>query len=104
MAAIVAVLGLSASSQAGLLDEISQLGTNLLTVSPGRTLEGGDAELPAEAESMIARIGPVTAVSATGAVHGAKVYRSDRIPRVETNGLGVLAARVSLPPAIGATT
>ncbi|HWE10741.1 MAG TPA: ABC transporter permease, partial [Solirubrobacteraceae bacterium] len=33
VAAIVAVLGLSASSQAGLLDEISKLGTNLLTVS-----------------------------------------------------------------------
>ncbi|HEY1486282.1 MAG TPA: ABC transporter permease, partial [Micromonosporaceae bacterium] len=32
VAAIVAVLGLSSSAQAGLLDEISRLGTNLLTV------------------------------------------------------------------------
>ena len=32
VAAIVAVLGLSASSQAGLLAEIATLGTNLLTV------------------------------------------------------------------------
>ena len=37
VAAIVAVLGISASSQAGLLDEINQLGTNLLTVSNGET-------------------------------------------------------------------
>ena len=36
VAAIVAVLGLSASSQAGLLAEISKLGTNLLTVTNGQ--------------------------------------------------------------------
>jgi putative ABC transport system permease protein len=33
VAAIVAVLGLSSSSQAGLLAEIDKLGTNLLTVT-----------------------------------------------------------------------
>jgi putative ABC transport system permease protein len=33
VAAIVAVLGLSSSSQAGLLAEINRLGTNLLTVT-----------------------------------------------------------------------
>ena len=43
VAAIVAVLGLSASSQAGLLNEINQLGTNLLTVSNGQSLTGGTA-------------------------------------------------------------
>ena len=36
-AAIVAVLGLSASSQAGLLAEIDRLGTNLLTAEAGRS-------------------------------------------------------------------
>ena len=40
VAAIVAVLGLSASSQAGLLAEINRLGTNLLTVSNGQRLDG----------------------------------------------------------------
>ena len=59
VAAIVAVLGLSASSQAGLLAEISQLGTNLLEVTNGQTLFGGTAELPKAAPAMIARIGPV---------------------------------------------
>ena len=42
-----AVLGLSASSQAGLLAEIARLGTNLLTVQNGQTFTGGTAELPA---------------------------------------------------------
>ena len=46
-AAIVAVLGLSSSSQAGLLAEIDRLGTNLLTVAPGQSLTGGKAVLPA---------------------------------------------------------
>ena len=35
--AMVAVLGISASSQAGLLAEIDRLGTNLLTVENGQT-------------------------------------------------------------------
>ncbi len=42
----VAVLGLSASSQAGLLAEISKLGTNLLTVTNGQTVFGQTAQLP----------------------------------------------------------
>jgi len=36
--AIVAVLGLTASSQAAVLAEIARLGTNLLTVTNGQTL------------------------------------------------------------------
>jgi len=45
-AAIVGVLGLSASSQAGLIAEINRLGTNLLTVEAGQSLTGGPAQLP----------------------------------------------------------
>jgi putative ABC transport system permease protein len=102
IAAMVAVVGISSSSREQLDRELAALGTNLLTVAPGQTVEGQNAKLPAEAEAMIARIGPVTAVSATGAVSNAKVYRSDKIPKVETNGLSVLAARVSLPQTVGA--
>ena len=43
-AAIVAILGLSSSSQAGLLAEIDRLGTNLLTVEAGQSLTGQDGE------------------------------------------------------------
>ena len=62
VAAITAVLGLSASSQAGLLAEIARLGTNLLTVQNGQTLTGGTAELPVTAPGMIARLPGVTQV------------------------------------------
>src|SRR6202012_5313281 len=43
VAAIVAVLGLAASSQAALLAKIQALGTNLLTVTNGQALTGQTA-------------------------------------------------------------
>ena len=46
IAAIVAVLGISESSKAGLLAQLDRLGTNLLTVAPGQTFGGEDAVLP----------------------------------------------------------
>lgn len=102
VAAIVAVLGLSASSQAGLLAEIDKLGTNLLTVQNGQTLFGQNAELPLAAPGMIARIGPVQQVEETGSTT-ANVYRSPLVPSVETGGLSVLAASLGLPATVGTT-
>ena len=101
VAAIVAVLGLSSSSQAGLLAQIDKLGTNLLTVSNGQTLFGDNAELPLAAPGMIARIGPVEQVQYTGST-SVKVYRSPLIPAVNTNALSVQAASLGLPRTVGA--
>jgi putative ABC transport system permease protein len=101
VAAIVAVLGLSASSQAGLLDEISQLGTNLLTVANGQTLGGDTAELPVAAPAMISRIGPVTAVDDTGVVDNVNTYRSPLIPTINSNALSVQATSLGLPQTVG---
>ena len=101
VASIVAVLGLSSSSQAGLLREIDRLGTNLLTVSKGQTFTGAEAELPVTAPSMIERMPGVEREADTGLVQDAKVYRSPLIPSAETNGLQVQAARLNLLPAIG---
>ncbi|TMM18720.1 MAG: ABC transporter permease [Actinobacteria bacterium] len=103
IASIVAVLGLSSSSQAGLLNEINQLGTNLLTVTNGQNLFGQTAELPAAAPGMIARIGPVTNVQDTGLVPGISAYRSPFIPSVETNALSVDAASLGLLETAGTT-
>ena len=100
VAAIVAVLGLSSSSQAGLLAEIDRLGTNLLTVTNGQTLFGKPAELPTAAPGMIGRIGPVQQVQYTGAVD-ATVFRSPLIPAINTNALSVIAASLGLPGAVG---
>jgi putative ABC transport system permease protein len=101
VAAIVAVLGLSASSQAGLLAEIAQLGTNLLTVQNGQSFNGDIAELPLAAPSMIARLPGVQRVQSTGQVAGVNVFRSPLIPAIETNALQVQAASLGLPAAVG---
>jgi putative ABC transport system permease protein len=103
IAAMIAVVGISSSSHEELDRRLAALGTNLLTVSPGHTLNGQTAELPPEAEAMIGRIGPVTATSAVGTIPNVKVYRSDRIPVEVTNGLSAFAARVTLPATVGAT-
>ncbi|MFB4267825.1 ABC transporter permease [Nonomuraea sp. GTA35] len=102
VAAMVAVLGLSASSQAGLLAEIDKLGTNLLTVTPGQTMGGSDAKLPKDAPAMIARIGPVDMAEHTGKT-GASAYRSPYIPSINTNALTVSAASLGLPAAVRTT-
>lgn len=100
VAAIVAVLGLSSSSEAGLLAEINTLGTNLLTVTNGQTLFGQTAELPLAAPGMIGRIGPVTDVQDTGTVN-VDAFRSPLIPSIDTNALSVDAATLGLPKAVG---
>jgi putative ABC transport system permease protein len=103
VAAIVAVLGLSASSQAGLLAEIDRLGTNLLTATNGQSFTGQSAPLPLAAPAMIARIEPVTTVADTAAIDGANVFRSPLIPTIDTNALTVEAASLNLPAAVGAS-
>ena len=101
VAAIVAVLGLAASSSAALLAEIQALGTNLLTVTNGQTLTGVPAELPEAAPGMIARLPGVTSAQDTGTVSGVDVYKSPYIPSGDTNALSVDAATVGLPAAAG---
>ncbi|MCZ7377894.1 ABC transporter permease [Micromonospora sp. WMMC250] len=102
IAAMIAVVGISSSSRAELDRALDALGTNLLTVEPGNTLFGADAQLPEESIAMIGRIGPVTDVSATGQVSDAKVYRSDRIPAAETGGIATRAVRLDLLATVGA--
>jgi putative ABC transport system permease protein len=101
VAAIVAVLGLAASSQALLLNEIQALGTNLLTVTNGQTPTGQLAELPLASPRMIARLPGVTRVQETGTVNGINAYRSPLVPPVETNALVVAAASLGLPAVAG---
>jgi len=100
VAAIVAVLGLARSSQAGLLAEISRLGTNLLTVTNGQSITGQPAQLPGAAPAMIGQLPGVTAVQYTATV-GADAYRNPLVPSVDTNGLSVDAASLGLPAVVG---
>ena len=95
-AAIVGVLGLSSSSQAGLLAEIDRLGTNLLSVEAGQSLTGAAVRLPAEAPARITHVNGVDEVAHTALVKDAKAYRSALIPPAKTGGIQVRAASLNL--------
>lgn len=103
IAAMAAMIGVSTVSRAGLLSQIEALGTNLLTVAPGHTLNGGQARLPEDVTGMVLRIPGVTSASAIGGVPGVTVRRTDRIDPEETSGIGVFAARLDLLGPLGAT-
>jgi putative ABC transport system permease protein len=95
-AAIAGVLGLSSSSQAGLLAEINRLGTNLLTVEAGQSLTGGAAKLPREAPARLTHLDNVQQVADTALMKEEKVYRNSMIPVAETGGLQVRATSLNL--------
>jgi putative ABC transport system permease protein len=96
-AAIVAVLGLSSSSQAGLLAEIDRLGTNLLTVEAGQSLTGGEAKLPREAPARLTHLDNVERLAHAGLMKDEKVYRNSLIPEGNSGGLQVQATSLNLP-------
>ena len=102
IAAMVAVVGTSTSSRAKLDRLLNSLGTNLLTVAPGRTLFGENATLPDRSVPMIGRIATVQSVSAIGQLAEAKVYRTNKIPVTESGGIGTYAARTDLLHTVGA--
>jgi putative ABC transport system permease protein len=96
IAAIVAVLSVTRSSEADLLAQIDRLGTNLLTVVNGQSIQGIESELPTTASSMIRRVPGVAHVAPTAELAHAAVYRNDRIPAFETGGLAVRVAEPTL--------
>jgi putative ABC transport system permease protein len=103
IAALVAVLGITRSSQAALLAEIDQLGTSLLTVTNGQTLNGQEAELPGSATAMIRRVAGVEQAAPTAILGRARVYRTGKVPVFDTGGLAARAADPALLAVLGAT-
>jgi putative ABC transport system permease protein len=96
IASIVAVLGVTASSQSDLLARIDALGTNLLTVVDGQNLGGGEIPLPAAAPTMIRAVDGVTGVAPTAELPAVHAYRTDLVPVTRTGGLTVRAADTNL--------
>jgi putative ABC transport system permease protein len=96
VAAMVAVLGISDSSRAGLLAELNELGTNLLTVSPGQDFFGQNAQLPEAANRAVRHLATVRSAAAVTSVSGATARRTGYIESAETSGLTVYAAEAQL--------
>jgi len=99
--AMVAVVGVSSSSQANLLATIDALGTNLLTVAPGTSFFGATEVLPNTAVPMIHHMGNVDSDVAVYQVPSAIVLRSPYVPSEQTGGIGVDAAGDNLPQVLG---
>jgi putative ABC transport system permease protein len=102
IAAMVAVVGISASSRADLIADIDALGTDMLRVAPGQTMFGDSSTLPASARDTAGRIGPVTQASGMTYVAGA-VRRSPFIDDSVTGGIAVVAADTDLLAAASAS-
>jgi putative ABC transport system permease protein len=101
IAAMVAVLGISESSKAGLVAELNELGTNLLTVQPGQTFAGANAALPEAADLAVRNLSSVQNAAAVTTVGSATARRTQYIEAAETSGITVEAADLNLLATLG---
>jgi ABC-type antimicrobial peptide transport system permease subunit len=100
IATMVAVIGISASSKEQLLRRLDTLGTNMLTVSAGKSLFGDASKLPEASLAMVKRIQPVQTAAATGTIE-VTVRRTPKIDEAVTGGLAVKAASPELLTTLG---
>ena len=105
IAAMLAVVGISASGRADLQRTLDTLGTNLLTVAGGdNNNAAGSVQIPDGAVGMIERIAPVQNAAAISELpDDVHVYRNDHIPAQQTNGIRAYAADLDLLPTVGAS-
>lgn len=101
IAALVAVLGISQSSQASLLAQIDSLGTNLLSVQPGQSFSSDTVTLPPESVPRIAHTPTVGQTAAVYTVMNTTVRRTQYVDPANTGGIAVEAADRTLPATLG---
>jgi putative ABC transport system permease protein len=102
IAAMVAVVSLSASSRERLNVQLAALGTNLLTATPGQSLSGQPVPLPSGAAGRVERIPGVRAAATTAQLDDRHVYRNAMIDAGLTAGITVQAADLGLLDVVGA--
>jgi putative ABC transport system permease protein len=104
IAAMLAVVGISASGRADVQRTLDRLGTNLLSVASGNNAGEQPAEVSDGAVARIERIGPVLNAAAISELSDdVHVYRNDHIPEQRTNGIVPYAVDLDLPTIVGAT-
>jgi putative ABC transport system permease protein len=101
IAAMIAVVGISSSSQAQLAATLDRLGTNLLTASPGKSFTGEVQPLPYDVAGLVSRVDGVEGVGTTGDLTDLHAYRSTATLKTDTNGLAVQTASSGLLDVIG---
>lgn len=99
IAAMISVVGISASSRADLLAQIDELGTDLLRAAPGNTMFGDASVLPETAHETAGRIGPVTQAAGFTYIPGS-VRRNELIDDGVTGGIALMAVDPGLLDAV----
>jgi putative ABC transport system permease protein len=103
IAAMLTVVGISASGRADLQATLDGLGTNLLTVAGGSS-DGHGIELPDTTVAMIERIPPVLNAAAISSLpDDTHIYRNEHISPEQTAGITVYGADLDLLAVVGAT-
>lgn len=102
IAAMVAVVSLSASSRERLNQQLAALGTNLLTADRAEGAVGRETPpLPISAARRADRIAGVQRAGQVAALDGVAAYRNRFVPPEQSNGLRVLAADQDLLAVVG---
>lgn len=103
IAAMIAVIGISTSSQALVQQRLAEIGTNLLTVTAGKDMLGAETKLTTDAVARVRQIDGVETASWTANIDGVNVYRNTMIDEGATGGLTVRTAEGELAAAVGAS-
>ncbi|MDA3147184.1 ABC transporter permease [Leucobacter sp. UCMA 4100] len=101
IAAMIAVIGISTSSQALVQQKLAEIGTNMLTVTAGKDYLGNETKLSPDAVPRVRHLDGVEAASWTSGLRS-HVYRNPSIQEGATNGLVVRVAEQKLPETVGA--
>jgi len=104
IAAMIAVVGISSSSQAALDRVLAGLGTNLLQVQPGQSFSGDTVPLPEDTVPVLQRRDDVDEAAGIGRVAGQNVYRNDRVPAGASGGISLDAVQGDLQSVLRAET
>ena len=96
IAAMVGVVGVSASSQARLQEQLRALRTNMLTARSGADLSGAELILPEDSVGRTRMIPGVTSAASTSTLSGVSVYRSRLSDPNATGGIITMAADTNL--------
>ncbi|NMM90976.1 ABC transporter permease [Rhodococcus sp. SRB_17] len=104
IAAMIAVVGSSASSQARLNSQLAELGTNLLTAAQAPSAGSTPPPpLPTNASARVERIPGVLEATSVANLKDTHIYRNSEIDRERTGGLIVTATELNLRAVVGAT-
>ncbi|MCP2637200.1 ABC transporter permease [Microbacterium sp. HD4P20] len=91
IAAMIAVVGISASSQARLNEQLSRLGTNLLTATAGTSITGEQTTLSSDALGKVSLIDGVESASSTATLP-TSVYRTSLSDPAASGGIATMVA------------